>query len=45
MVLWDINETGNQETASMLKGAKVSTYTVDLSDRDAIFKTAEKVNA
>jgi len=45
MVLWDINESGNQETASLLKGVKVSTYTVDLSDREAIYKTAEKVKA
>lgn len=45
LVLWDINEEGNEETASQVKefGAKVLTYTVDLSKREDIYRTADKV--
>ncbi|XP_064597420.1 epidermal retinol dehydrogenase 2-like [Liolophura sinensis] len=45
LVLWDINESGNQETADEVKkyGARVYAYTVDLSKRDEVYKTAEQV--
>ena len=45
LILWDINTEGNEGTAELLsqKGAEVHTYTVDLSDRHAIYDTAEKV--
>ncbi|KAK3087646.1 hypothetical protein FSP39_008710 [Pinctada imbricata] len=45
LVLWDINQTGNEETAKEIKatGASVWTYTVDLSSRDEIYKAAQQV--
>ena len=45
LVLWDINEEGNEETASQVKefGANALTYTVDLSKREDIYRTADKV--
>ncbi|KAJ8322052.1 hypothetical protein KUTeg_000523 [Tegillarca granosa] len=45
LVLWDINQSGNEETAQQVKaaGASVRTYTVDLSNREDIYKCAEKV--
>lgn len=45
LVLWDINEEGNEETASQVKelGAQVRAYTVDLSKREDIYRTADKV--
>ncbi|XP_064597332.1 epidermal retinol dehydrogenase 2-like isoform X2 [Liolophura sinensis] len=45
LVLWDISERGNQETAKEVKGqgAKVSCYQVDLSKREQVYQTAEKV--
>ncbi|XP_062580200.1 epidermal retinol dehydrogenase 2-like isoform X2 [Saccostrea cucullata] len=45
LVLWDINQAGNEETAEQVKaiGATVKTYTVDLSSRDAIYKAAQQV--
>ncbi|XP_019923782.3 epidermal retinol dehydrogenase 2 isoform X1 [Magallana gigas] len=45
LVLWDINQSGNEETAEQVKaiGATVRTYTVDLSSREAIYKTAQQV--
>lgn len=45
LVLWDINEEGNQETAAEIKkfGGQVTTYTVDLSKREDIYSTADKV--
>lgn len=47
LVLWDINEKGNLETVQMVKalGAKVVAYTVDLSNREDIYATAEKTKA
>lgn len=46
LVLWDIDEVGNGETAKLVQsaGAEVATYTVDLSKREAIYQTAEKVS-
>lgn len=45
LVLWDINQAGNEETAEQVKaiGATARTYTVDLSSREAIYKTAQQV--
>lgn len=45
LVLWDISERGNQETAKEVKsqGAKVNCYQVDLSKREEVYQTAEKV--
>jgi all-trans-retinol dehydrogenase (NAD+) len=45
LVLWDINAEGNEETAKHVRahGAKVACYTVDLSDREKIYETANKV--
>ncbi|GMS82535.1 hypothetical protein PENTCL1PPCAC_4710, partial [Pristionchus entomophagus] len=53
MVLWDVNTLGNEETKTMLANtgatvcvkllSKVHTYTVDLSKREQINGTAERV--
>ncbi|GMR38326.1 hypothetical protein PMAYCL1PPCAC_08521, partial [Pristionchus mayeri] len=45
LVLWDLNEKGNEETKIMLSksGVKVFTYTLDLSKREEINATAEEV--
>jgi len=47
LILWDINTEGNEETAELVKkqGAAVHTYTVDLSDRAAIYAAADKVKS
>jgi len=43
--LWDVNEKGNEETAKLIKaiGAYVKSYKVDLSKREDIYNTAQKV--
>ena len=45
LVLWDINEEGNQETAAEIKkfGGQAHSYTVDLSKKDEVYAAAEKV--
>lgn len=45
LVLWDINEKLNMETKGILdqQGIKSSAYTIDLSDAQQIYQTAEKV--
>ncbi|GMS93573.1 hypothetical protein PENTCL1PPCAC_15748, partial [Pristionchus entomophagus] len=45
LVLWDVNEKGNEETKIMLgkSGVKVYTYTLDLSKKEQINATAERV--
>ncbi|XP_015928543.1 short-chain dehydrogenase/reductase family 16C member 6 [Parasteatoda tepidariorum] len=45
LVLWDINENGIEETAKLVreKGTKAFTYTVDVTNREAVYKTASKV--
>ena len=45
LVLWDISEEGNKETARQIQklGAKAYCYTCDLSDREAIYKAADQV--
>ncbi|KAE9555707.1 hypothetical protein FO519_001059 [Halicephalobus sp. NKZ332] len=45
LVLWDVNEKLNLETLAILKknGVDAKAYTVDISDRKAIYDTAERV--
>ncbi|ESO96613.1 hypothetical protein LOTGIDRAFT_180616 [Lottia gigantea] len=45
LILWDINTAGNEATAKEMRkrGVTVRTYTVDLSNREDIYKAAEKV--
>uniref|UniRef100_T1JB39 Uncharacterized protein n=1 Tax=Strigamia maritima TaxID=126957 RepID=T1JB39_STRMM len=45
VVLWDVNKQGNEDTERMIKhdGGKVFSYTCDLSNKDEIYKTAERV--
>ncbi|KAH7728615.1 DHS-3 protein [Aphelenchoides avenae] len=45
LVLWDIDEKGNNETKRILEdlGTKAHAYTVDLSDRRQIYSAADKV--
>lgn len=45
LVLWDIDQSGNEATAELVKakGAKANTYTVDLCNREDIYKVADKV--
>ncbi|GFR63847.1 retinol dehydrogenase 10 [Elysia marginata] len=47
VVLWDVNQQANEETADMLRvhhpGAQVWTYTVDLSRREQVYATAKQV--
>lgn len=45
LVLWDIDPKGNEETARQCKniGASARTYTIDLSNRDDIYKVASQV--
>ncbi|KAH9496693.1 hypothetical protein Btru_009673 [Bulinus truncatus] len=46
LVLWDVNEKLNKQTLDSAQtnyAAHAVAYTVDLSDREAIYKTADKV--
>ncbi|CAK1555674.1 unnamed protein product [Leptosia nina] len=45
VVVWDINEDALRNTCSALRdeGYEVASYAVDLADRDAVYKTAERV--
>lgn len=45
LVLWDINEEGNEETAGEIKkfGGRAHTYTVDLCNKEEIYSVADKV--
>ncbi|KAI4881031.1 hypothetical protein NFI96_021800 [Prochilodus magdalenae] len=46
LVLWDVNEEGNQETARMIKeayGTRAHTYTCDCSKREEVYKVADQV--
>ncbi|RUS76170.1 hypothetical protein EGW08_016082 [Elysia chlorotica] len=49
VVLWDVNQEGNQATADLIKeavpGAQVWTYTVDLARRDNIYTAAKQVKS
>ena len=46
LILWDINQDGNEETAEAVREAGVSAYTyrVDLSKREDIYSVARKVS-
>lgn len=46
LVLWDVNQKGNEETAKLIEksgGPKAHTYTCDVSDRQNVLSVAEKV--
>jgi len=45
IVLWDINEEGLKEAADEIaeKGGKVIANTCDITDKEAVYKTADKV--
>lgn len=46
LVLWDIDEAGNLETARLIKethGARAHTYTCDCSSREEVYKVADRV--
>ncbi|XP_023342973.1 short-chain dehydrogenase/reductase family 16C member 6 isoform X2 [Eurytemora carolleeae] len=45
VVTWDINSKGNDETVAMIKkdGGKAYSYIVDISNREEIYSTAEKM--
>jgi len=45
LVIWDVNKTGNDETARLIReeGGLVHAYQVNLCDRSAIYACAEKV--
>eukprot|EP00916_Digyalum_oweni_P022052 GHVL01036596.1.p1 GENE.GHVL01036596.1~~GHVL01036596.1.p1 ORF type:complete len:310 (-),score=3.65 GHVL01036596.1:155-1084(-) len=47
LALWDVNSSGNQETALLAKGmgATVRTYTVDVSYREQVYSAASKVTS
>ncbi|ODN00338.1 Epidermal retinol dehydrogenase 2 [Orchesella cincta] len=47
IVAWDINKTGNEETVQQIRaaGGKCYGYQVDVSSRESIYATAEKVKA
>lgn len=45
LVLWDMNPDGNEETARMIKekGGKAYAYKVDVTDKNVVYETANKV--
>lgn len=45
VVLWDVNEKGNEETARMIQelGGKVSSYYCDVTNKEMVYKLAEEV--
>ncbi|XP_036452268.1 epidermal retinol dehydrogenase 2 [Colossoma macropomum] len=46
LVLWDIDEEGNKETARLIKeeyGTRAHTYTCDCSKREEVYKVADQV--
>ncbi|KAK9966225.1 hypothetical protein ABG768_003348 [Culter alburnus] len=45
LVLWDCNTEANEHTARLVRelGRKAHTYTVDLSKRESIYQTADRV--
>lgn len=47
LVLWDCNTAANEKTAELVRelGARVRTYTVDLSKRQDIYAAADTVRA
>lgn len=47
LVLWDCNAAANEQTAELVRelGAQAHTYTVDLSKRQSVYETADRVRA
>ncbi|XP_072544097.1 epidermal retinol dehydrogenase 2 [Salminus brasiliensis] len=46
LVLWDVDEEGNRETARLIKethGTRAHTYTCDCSKREEVYKVADQV--
>jgi len=45
LVLWDVNREGNEETARLVRerGARAFTFSCDITDREAVYRAAEKV--
>ncbi|XP_053724375.1 retinol dehydrogenase 10-A [Synchiropus splendidus] len=45
VVLWDTNSTTNQQTAKLVRerGGKAFTYTVDVTNREDVYRNAEQV--
>lgn len=45
IVIWDINKAGLDETVALVEklGAKISSYVCDITDRHAVYETAERV--
>lgn len=45
VVLWDINSTSNEQTAKLVHemGGKAHTYTVDVTNREDVYRNAELV--
>lgn len=46
LVLWDIDQEGNLETARLVReahGARAHTYTCDCSSREEVYKVADRV--
>ncbi|XP_039971714.1 retinol dehydrogenase 10-A [Xiphias gladius] len=45
VVLWDINGTSNEQTAKLVQemGGKAYTYTVDVTNREDVYRSAERV--
>ncbi|XP_033126163.1 estradiol 17-beta-dehydrogenase 11-like, partial [Anneissia japonica] len=45
LVLWDMNEEGNEETAKQVRdlGAEAHTFTVDVRKKDIVYQTANIV--
>jgi all-trans-retinol dehydrogenase (NAD+) len=47
LVLWDVNEKGNEETKKMIvdKNGEAHSYTIDLCNREEVYALADKVRA
>lgn len=45
VVLWDINSSSNEQTAKLVRemGGKAHTYTVDVTNREDVYRTADLV--
>ncbi|XP_047438828.1 retinol dehydrogenase 10-A [Mugil cephalus] len=45
VVLWDVNSSANEQTAKLVRetGGKAYTYTVDVTNRDDVYRSAELV--
>lgn len=45
LVLWDVNKSGNEGTARLVReiGGKAHTYVCDISKSEAVYETAAKV--